>query len=322
LANAKDLATGLAYGIEGSGTPVVFMHGLTFDRRTWRPITDQLGGSVMSIAIDLPAHGESGGEPTSLENVTEQIHRLLESPRVERPVLVGHSMAAGIAGLYASVHPVRGIVLVDQAMEVLPFARMLHQIAPMLPGRAFDQVWPNIENSLGLERIPEPTRTLVLDTHKVKQDVVLGYWDQVLNTDPAELQTWIDGNASDILSPCLAVRTDGHRRRTRAAQPPAGRADRRAGGRRALRPPRRFRAVRDQTRGVRRALRSGTVSGSPRTGPRPSAGPSATPACTARNLHGYFAWATTTTMARYHDSADDVPAGQSIPGWSWNGLQH
>ena len=24
-------------------------------------------------------------------------------------------------------------------------------------------------------------------------------------------------------------------------------------------------------------------------------------------LHAYFAWATTTTMARYHDSADDVP---------------
>jgi hemoglobin len=38
-------------------------------------------------------------------------------------------------------------------------------------------------------------------------------------------------------------------------------------------------------------------------------------------LHEYFAWATTTTMARYHDSADDVPAGLSIPKWSWDGLQ-
>ena len=38
-------------------------------------------------------------------------------------------------------------------------------------------------------------------------------------------------------------------------------------------------------------------------------------------LHDYFAWATTTTMARYHDSADDVPAGLSIPKWSWDGLQ-
>jgi hemoglobin len=37
-------------------------------------------------------------------------------------------------------------------------------------------------------------------------------------------------------------------------------------------------------------------------------------------LHDYFAWATTTTMARYHDSADDVPDGLRIPHWSWTGL--
>jgi hemoglobin len=38
-------------------------------------------------------------------------------------------------------------------------------------------------------------------------------------------------------------------------------------------------------------------------------------------LHDYFAWATTTTMARYHHSADEVPGGLSIPRWSWDGLQ-
>ena len=38
-------------------------------------------------------------------------------------------------------------------------------------------------------------------------------------------------------------------------------------------------------------------------------------------LHDYFAGATTTTMARYHDSADDVPEGLSIPRWSWDRLQ-
>ena len=38
-------------------------------------------------------------------------------------------------------------------------------------------------------------------------------------------------------------------------------------------------------------------------------------------LHDYFAWATTTTLSRYHDSADDVPAGLSISRWSWSGLQ-
>jgi hemoglobin len=36
-------------------------------------------------------------------------------------------------------------------------------------------------------------------------------------------------------------------------------------------------------------------------------------------LHDYFAWATTVTMAAYHDSADDVPDGLIIPQWTWDG---
>ncbi len=37
-------------------------------------------------------------------------------------------------------------------------------------------------------------------------------------------------------------------------------------------------------------------------------------------LHDYFAWATTTTMSRYHASAADVPDGLPLPQWSWDGL--
>ena len=37
-------------------------------------------------------------------------------------------------------------------------------------------------------------------------------------------------------------------------------------------------------------------------------------------LHDYFAWATTTTLSRYHESADDVPGDLAIPHWSWDGL--
>ncbi len=39
-----------------------------------------------------------------------------------------------------------------------------------------------------------------------------------------------------------------------------------------------------------------------------------------RVLHDYFAWATTTTMARYPNSGEDVPEGLRIPKWSWSGL--
>ena len=37
------------------------------------------------------------------------------------------------------------------------------------------------------------------------------------------------------------------------------------------------------------------------------------------NLHAYFAWATTTTMAEYEASAEDVPEGLKIRRWSWDG---
>ncbi|MEU4604308.1 group II truncated hemoglobin [Kribbella sp. NPDC023972] len=37
-------------------------------------------------------------------------------------------------------------------------------------------------------------------------------------------------------------------------------------------------------------------------------------------LHDYFSWATTVAMSKYHGSAADVPAGLSIPRWSWDGL--
>ena len=37
-------------------------------------------------------------------------------------------------------------------------------------------------------------------------------------------------------------------------------------------------------------------------------------------LHDYFAWATTTTMARYSESPDDVPHNLTLPRWSWDGL--
>jgi hemoglobin len=38
-----------------------------------------------------------------------------------------------------------------------------------------------------------------------------------------------------------------------------------------------------------------------------------------RVLLDYFAWATNTTMSRYHEVAD-VPEGLPIPRWSWEGL--
>jgi hypothetical protein len=42
----------------------------------------------------------------------------------------------------------------------------------------------------------------VRDTHHVDQQVVLGYWNQALTTEPVEMQAWTDDRASRIHAPC------------------------------------------------------------------------------------------------------------------------
>jgi pimeloyl-ACP methyl ester carboxylesterase len=217
-APAAHTAARLAYDDEGAGTPVVFSHGLTFDRRSWRPIIDRLGGSVRSIAIDLPAHGESGGMPAPLSAVAVQVHELLSSVGVEQPVVVGHSMMAGLACTYAVAYPSRGVVMVDNGLEIRPFAELAHRLEPALHGPGFADAWQTFEHSLGLERIPEPVRSLVRAGHHVNQEVVVGYWETMLGTDPAELQGWIDAEILPKLDvPCLGVFgrpiTEGERER-------------------------------------------------------------------------------------------------------------
>ena len=254
-AAAAHAATRLAFDDEGAGTPVVFFHGLTFDRRSWRPIVERCGGSVRSIAVDLPAHGESGGAPAPLEQVAAQVHELLASLAVERPIVVGHSMMVGLAALYAFAHPTRGVVMVDNGPDIRPFAELVHRLEPALRGPGFSQVWQTFEDSLGLERIAEPARSLVLAGHQVTQDVVVGYWEPLLRSDPADFQAWIDAQIRNLDVPLLAVFgrpiTDGRARAVRVA---AGRPARGVAGRWSLRPSGRARPLRQPAQPVRRPL--------------------------------------------------------------------
>ena len=209
--------TTLAYETAGTGTPVVLLHGLTFDRTSWRPIVDELDAAVHTIAIDLPSHGESPGPPTSMEELTARLHGQLGTLDIARPLLVGHSYGAAVASMYAASYPSLGLVTVDNGPELLPFAELVQRVAPMLRGPGFAEAWAMIENSLGLDQIPEPVQSLVRAGHRVDQDVVLAYWDPMLNTPPADLQAYIDSVGAKITVPVLAVygnpASEGDRRR-------------------------------------------------------------------------------------------------------------
>jgi pimeloyl-ACP methyl ester carboxylesterase len=193
------LTTALAYESHGTGTPVVLLHGLTFDRTSWRPIIDRLGDDIHTIAIDLPGHGESAGPPCSADEGAAQVHALLGELGIERPIVVGHSMAGAIALIYAGKYPTRGAISVDNPIDVRPFIALLKQLEPALRGPGFEQAFEPFQRSMRVDLVREPLH------QEIRQDVVVGYWEQLMRADPAELQGRIEREAAAIDVPCLAL---------------------------------------------------------------------------------------------------------------------
>jgi pimeloyl-ACP methyl ester carboxylesterase len=195
----------LAYEERGTGVPIVFVHGLTFSRRTWDPIMDRLAGRFRCVTLDLPGHGESGGLPRSKEEVGPQIHALVTHLGIERPVVVGHSLGGIEATMYAARYPVSGVVNVDQTLEIRPFVNMLHQLEPALRGPRFEEAFEPIRQSIGVEMLPEPLRSRTLATQTIRQELVLTYWHDIFRESPESLQSFVNEATRRISAPYLAV---------------------------------------------------------------------------------------------------------------------
>lgn len=197
--------TTLAYEQHGAGVPVVLLPGHTFERRIWRPVIDRLGYDLHTIAIDLPGQGDSAGSPRPLAEVAAEVNLVVEQLDIERPILVGHSMAGGIAMIYAATYPVRSVVDIDSSLDVRPFVRLVKQLEPALRGPTFAEAFAPFQRSMGLDAVPEPLRSLALNAQQVHRDLVLGYFEELMRADPDELQASIEQIAAAIHVPTLLV---------------------------------------------------------------------------------------------------------------------
>jgi pimeloyl-ACP methyl ester carboxylesterase len=106
----------------GSQT-VILVHGWTCDDTSWNAQVPVVSQKYRVITLDLPGHGQSGS-PTngkfSMELFARAVEAVRSEAKVDRAVLVGHSMGTPVIRQYALMYPQRvsALVLVDGLVQV------------------------------------------------------------------------------------------------------------------------------------------------------------------------------------------------------------
>lgn len=122
-----------SYDEQGSGLPILFIHGYPLNRKMWAPQLADLSENYRLIAPDLRGHGEStpSAGPYSMEMFADDCASLLEHLRINQPAIVcGLSMGGYISLAFARKYPhmLRGLILTaTRAAEDSPDARSNRQ---------------------------------------------------------------------------------------------------------------------------------------------------------------------------------------------------
>jgi 2-succinyl-6-hydroxy-2,4-cyclohexadiene-1-carboxylate synthase len=98
---------------------ILCLHGRWGRGETWIEFMRHYGGRYRVIAPDLRGHGLSGkpvARYTAAEMASDMI-ALLDHLRIERAIVVGHSMGGHAAGYLAAAHPgyVRALAILDKS---------------------------------------------------------------------------------------------------------------------------------------------------------------------------------------------------------------
>lgn len=98
--------------IDNSKPSVIFIHGVLNDHSVWDdvllPLATSFLGGINVIAIDLPGHSHSTGQPpASVEEAADTLLAWLDSAGIERVALAGHSFGSLIALEAAARAPAR-----------------------------------------------------------------------------------------------------------------------------------------------------------------------------------------------------------------------
>ncbi len=121
------------------GVPVIALHGVTDSWRSFEPVLPHLPGTLRVFALTQRGHGgsEAPGSGYALADFADDVVAFLDAQRLERAIVVGHSMGSAIALRLTIDHPQRVAALA-----------LLGAFAGFRGNRELEAFWQNDLNKL------------------------------------------------------------------------------------------------------------------------------------------------------------------------------
>lgn len=109
----------------GQGTPLIILHGLFGSSDNWYSLSKVFAAKYRVFAIDQRNHGQS---PHSNEHdyklLTEDLEEFIKEHKLEKPIVLGHSMGGKVAMNFAIKDPDRTGKLI--VVDIMPKSYPLH----------------------------------------------------------------------------------------------------------------------------------------------------------------------------------------------------
>ena len=190
----------------GSGPALVLVHGITESLHSFDPLLDALAESHEVLAMDLRGHGGSTREgPFDVLRLALDVQQVVEDAGLSDVVLVGHSLGASVVSVAAALMSVRGVVNLDQTMDLASFQASLRAIEPMLRDAATFAATmdANFDSMRGPLSDEEWAR--LRGVRRYDQEVVLEIWASVFDLSEEELAAMVTNLAGAIRAPYLSL---------------------------------------------------------------------------------------------------------------------
>jgi pimeloyl-ACP methyl ester carboxylesterase len=91
--------TRIAFTARGEGFPLVLLHGFPFNKKIWNNFAERLSAWFKVYTPDLPGLGESPllERSFTIEEVGDALSAWMESEKIIKPIVVGHSLGGYVA---------------------------------------------------------------------------------------------------------------------------------------------------------------------------------------------------------------------------------